>query len=136
MTPKIKNIIIVVVVVVVLVLIYIFFINKTQPQADLISNPSTSGVVANSTTDQTASTTNDNFLSLLLDVNSIKLDDSIFSDPAFINLHDSSITLIPDGTQGRPNPFAPIGSDGITTPASTTSATTPPNGSTPPPITQ
>ena len=26
-------------------------------------------------------------------------------------LHDSSILLIPDGTEGRPNPFAPIGSD-------------------------
>ena len=71
------------------------------------------------------------FLSLLLNVKNIKLDDSIFSDPAFINLHDSSITLTPDAVVGRPNPFAQFGNDAVvatpTTPTiSTTSITSSP----------
>ncbi len=53
------------------------------------------------------------FLVLLSNVKNIKLDDTIFSDPAFNSLHDSSITLIPDGTEGRPNPFAQFGNDAL-----------------------
>jgi hypothetical protein len=53
------------------------------------------------------------FLDLLLNIQSIKLDNAIFSDNAFINIskHDTSIILTPDGTEGRPNPFAPLGAD-------------------------
>ena len=58
---------------------------------------------------------------VLLNVKNIKLDDSIFSDIAFSNLRDSSITLIPDGTEGRPNPFAPIGSDASVAPVNNSS---------------
>ena len=54
---------------------------------------------------------NQDFLSLLLNVKSIKLDSTIFDDPAFLSLYDSSITLTPDGTEGRVNPFAPLGAD-------------------------
>jgi hypothetical protein len=46
---------------------------------------------------------------MLLSVKSIKLEDSIFSNIAFNNLHDSSIDLIPPSNKGRVNPFAPIG---------------------------
>ena len=53
------------------------------------------------------------FLTLLLSVKNIKLDDAIFFDVAFNSLHDSSITLIPDGTEGRPNPFAQFGNDNV-----------------------
>lgn len=51
------------------------------------------------------------FLNLLLNVKNIRLDDSILRDPSFNNLRDSSITLIPDGNEGRPNPFAQFGND-------------------------
>src|SRR3989338_8466041 len=37
------------------------------------------------------------FLSLLLNIRNIKLDDSILANPAFTSLSDSSITLTQDG---------------------------------------
>ena len=51
------------------------------------------------------------FLTLLLSVRGIELNAGIFSDTAFSSLRDSSIILTQDGTEGRPNPFAPIGVD-------------------------
>ena len=56
-----------------------------------------------------AAATPDDFLSFLLSVKSIKLNDQILSDSVFSNLHDSTIDLLPDGDQGRPNPFAVYG---------------------------
>lgn len=58
------------------------------------------------------------FLNLLLSVKNIKLDSAIFNDPAFVFMskHDSSITLTPDGNEGRINPFAPLGSDPVLPP--------------------
>jgi len=53
------------------------------------------------------------FLPILLNVKGVRLDDAIFADQAFATLRDSSILLVPDGTEGRPNPFAPIGSENI-----------------------
>ena len=58
------------------------------------------------------------FLSILLSVKSIKLDDAVFADKAFTNLKDSSILLTSTGDEGRINPFAPIGSETATTPIS------------------
>lgn len=109
MSPKIKNLIIFIVIAVGIVLVYIFFIKKGPEQAPLVS-------VSNSTTPVTnlqpnSSLLTQDFLSVLLNVKNIKLDDTIFKDPAFISLSDSSILLVPDSTEGRPNPFAPIGSD-------------------------
>lgn len=46
----------------------------------------------------------------------IRLDTSIFSNPAFLSLRDSSVILIPRGNEGRPNPFAPIGRDDVANP--------------------
>lgn len=63
------------------------------------------------------------FLPILLNIKNLKLDDSIFQDPAFISLTDSTMVLVPDGNEGRPNPFAPIGSDTVSTPASVPPAT-------------
>jgi len=118
--PKTKNIIIFAVVAVLLILGYIFFIKPAPEQQDLISSStgSTSNTASSGTnTGDNSSSISNNFLSILLSVKSIKLNDQIFSDAAFINLHDSSILLTPlsPGDEGRPNPFAPIGSD-ITTP--------------------
>jgi len=117
MTPKIKNAIIFAGIAVALVLIYIFFIRPSSDQANLVSVPAGTGLpdMSNSGANP-AGLPNGNplpqdFLTLLLSVNNIKLDDSIFSDPAFKNLHDSSITLTAPGTEGRPNPFAQFGND-------------------------
>ena len=103
---KIKNIIILVVIGAILVLIYIFLIKAPDETATLVSS---SGVAPATTT--TDSSVAKDFLTLLLNVKNIKLDDAIFSDSAFGALRDSSITLTPDGNEGRPNPFAPLGID-------------------------
>jgi hypothetical protein len=119
---NIKNIIIFVVVAVILVLIYIYFIRGTSEPDALVST--SSGVIVTNSTSTDASTEDPtmarDFLTLLLSVKNIKLNDSIFSDPAFATLRDSSIVLTPDGTEGRPNPFAPVGSDSAGVPNSVT----------------
>lgn len=51
-------------------------------------------------------------LALLADLKSVQLDDSIFSDPMFQALQDTSVELILE-PKGRPNPFAPLGKDAV-----------------------
>jgi hypothetical protein len=111
--PKIKNIIIFLVIAAIFVLVYIFFLKPKPPIASLVSTGDTP-VAQNTGVVNTNSTLSQNFLSVLLNVKNIKLNDDIFSDNAFTSLHDSSITLTPDGTEGRINPFAPIGADSVT----------------------
>ncbi|MBI2627462.1 hypothetical protein HYW72_00870 [Candidatus Nomurabacteria bacterium] len=112
--PKIRNIIIFIAIGAAFVLIYVFFI-KNPPGDDiapLISSSQTSAISnTNTTTGNVNGIAAQDFLSLLLSVKNIKLNDTIFSDDAFTSLRDSSITLTPDGNEGRPNPFAPIGAD-------------------------
>ncbi len=109
---KIKNILILVGIGVVLFLIYIYFIKSSPDTGALVSAgvvPVTSNVVDSGADSSVAR----DFLTLLLSVKNIKLNDTVFSDNAFKSLRDSSITLSPDGSEGRPNPFAPLGSDNI-----------------------
>ena len=116
MTSKIKNIIIVSVVVVALVLVYIFFLKPAPDTANLVSSTSSAGGTTDVNVISQNSAVTQDLLSVLLSVKSIKLDDSIFSDKAFMSLHDSSILLTSPGDEGRPNPFAPIGFEAATTP--------------------
>ncbi|MFA4975284.1 MAG: hypothetical protein WC839_02855 [Candidatus Paceibacterota bacterium] len=110
MSSKIKNIIIYVIIGAILILVYIFFIKKSPEVQNLISSAISTG-----TTESNVDNSNKNsliakdFLALLLNVKKIKLNNSIFSNTVFINLHDSSILLSPSGDEGRSNPFAPIG---------------------------
>ncbi len=135
---KPKNIIIFVAIGAVLILIYVFFIKGSSEPTGLVSTSvnQNGGIATTPTTGGDEALGARNFLSTLLNVRNIKLDDSIFSDVAFSTLHDSSIILTPDGTEGRPNPFAPIGIDKITQPTSpqntstNTGAAQPPSGST------
>lgn len=106
---KIKNIIIAVVIVGILIVAYFVIFKKDAPEANLVSSTG-NAVIPTSTSDQNSLLSKD-FLSLLLNVKNIKLDDSIFTDSAFASLRDSTIELISDGNEGRPNPFAPLGSD-------------------------
>ena len=114
--PKIKNILIFGGLGIAMILIYVFFIKKSTVDTPLTSSTpiSTEGSPDLNSGVGNPSLTQD-FLSLLLSVKSIKLDDTIFSDSAFLSLQDSSITLVPDGTEGRKNPFAPIGVDNVST---------------------
>ncbi|MEK7104638.1 MAG: hypothetical protein AAB868_01190 [Patescibacteria group bacterium] len=116
--PKIKNIIIFTVIAVLLILAYIFFIKPSPEQQNLVSSATFSNTVStdtNTTINQNSLIAKD-LLSVLLSVKSIKLNDTIFSDTAFINLLDSSIFLTPSGDEGRANPFAPIGSEALSAP--------------------
>lgn len=47
-------------------------------------------------------------LSLVARLKTISIDQSFFSSPLFVNLQDFSVALFPE-SQGRANPFAPIG---------------------------
>lgn len=99
-----------------LILIYVFLIKKAPEENNLISSNSSSFDPMFSTSDTPngdSFAVSQDFLSVLLGVKNIRLDDSIFSNKAFINLHDSSILLTSPGGEGRINPFAPIGSDQI-----------------------
>lgn len=106
MAKKIKNAIIFIAIAAVLALGYVFFIKKSPLGANLVS---TWGVDAGAAhVPLSADSVDKDFLPLLLSVKNIRLNDSIFSDPAFMSLTDSSIVLIPDMNEGRPNPFAPL----------------------------
>lgn len=122
MTSKIKNIIILSVIIVAIVLVYIFFIKKTPEENNLVSSPPNVVLSETTTLNQNSSITKD-LLSVLLSVKSIKLEDSIFSNTAFISLKDSSISLTQTGDEGRTNPFAPIGYENVATPPSSSSIT-------------
>ncbi len=113
MSPKIKNILIFVGIGGVLFGGYFFFMGREEAAtSNLVSTPVSilPGTVPPVTTNSAPAMGGD-FLAILLNVKNLKLDDKIFSDPAFQSLTDSSITLIQDGNEGRANPFAPLGSD-------------------------
>lgn len=108
---KIKNILILVIIGAILVFAYLLYIkNNTSGEADLVS--SSNSTALNTTKEDVNSSISQDFLTLLLGVKGLKLDDTIFSDIAFTSLDGShSIILTPDGTEGRVNPFAPLGTD-------------------------
>ena len=114
-TPKIRNIVIFASIGTVLVLIYIFFIRQPSPPPTLISSSSNGVALDTSVLDQNSSVARD-FLTLLLNVKNIKLNDAIFADNAFASLRDSSIVITQDTVEGRPNPFAPFGTDNLSEP--------------------
>ncbi len=133
---KIKNILIFVAVASVFVLIYIFFIKSPAPETNLVTTsaalPNVDGTPLADTEGGETSVIARDFITLLLNVKNIKLNDQIFFDPAFFSLRDSSIILVQDGNEGRPNPFAQFGAENavlpnasVNPPTSTTGGGTP-----------
>jgi hypothetical protein len=112
MSPTIKNILIGVVVAGALAGGYFFFIKKAPEEAVLSSSSGDPAVSGGNTTAMNSEISKD-FISLLLSVRSIKLDDSILKDQSFLNLKDTTITIVQTDPEGRPNPFAPIGAENI-----------------------
>jgi hypothetical protein len=94
---KYKNIILGAVLVVLAFFAYSYFF--TGPSTPALSSSAPS---------QTA-TVDQDLISLLGTLKTIKLDDSLFADPAFKSLDDFSQALVPEAA-GRTNPFAPISS--------------------------
>lgn len=60
-------------------------------------------------------------VSTLLALRSVKLDGTILSDPSFLQLKDFSTQIVPEPV-GRPNPFAPLTAGASTSPNSTHAA--------------
>src|SRR3989344_5822709 len=122
MTSKITNVILFIIITTLLVLAYVFFIKKPPEEGNLVSSfvSSSSGGLSEKDNSSLDSSITKDFLSVLLNVKSIKLNDAIFSDEAFSNLKDSSILLTSTGDEGRSNPFAPIGYEATITPKSST----------------
>lgn len=75
--------------------------------------------------EQTSGDIGQQFVALLLSIQSINLDGEIFSDPAFVALQDYSVRVVQPGNEGRKNPFAPIGGAPIVVPQSETTDTGP-----------
>ena len=113
MSSKIKTIIILVVIGIALFLIYFFFLKPAPAEPNLTTTTNTDVTTPDTNTPASLATTaiGADFLATLLNVKSLKLDDSIFSSLVFTTLKDSSIELVLGQTEGRPNPFAPIGTD-------------------------
>jgi hypothetical protein len=68
------------------------------------------------TTSQTSTNDSSKFLQSLSQVRDINLDTTFFKNKAYQKLVDLSLTPVIEDTRiiGRPNPFAPIGTDYIT----------------------
>lgn len=86
----------------------------------LSSSASPSGsLLQTETVDQNGS--DQELVATLLALRSVKLDGAIFSDPGFQSLKDFSTEIVPEPI-GRPNPFLPLNSTVVVTPASTRAA--------------
>lgn len=97
---------------------YFVFFNKKTPtnKPALTTSTGAQAKIPTTTAKDATKPVGQEFLSILLNVKNIKLNDAIFSENAFTALKDSSITLVSEGNEGRANPFAPIGSDALVTP--------------------
>jgi hypothetical protein len=94
---KYRTVILVGILVIAAFAVYSYFF-ASAPQQSLTAT----AVTSNAAVDQ-------DLITLLTTLKSIKLDASIFSDPAFQSLQDFSQALVPEPV-GRTNPFAPLGS--------------------------
>lgn len=121
MSKTLKKIMIFGAIAVVLVIVVFVFIGKTAAPTGApgsnglqtsagnavssIVNPQPQGAVE-------ASQIGQEFINQLVNLQAIKLDDGVFSSLSFQSLEDFTIILVQPGNEGRPNPFAPFGSDG------------------------
>lgn len=88
--------------------IYFASQKETRAQEDALVVPETLPADASGAATQAGG----ELLTLLADMRTIRLDESLFSDPAFQELQDFSVALRSE-PKGRPNPFAPLGKDAI-----------------------
>lgn len=121
MKKPIKKIIIILIIIILIAVGASFFSGETPNQnqnqlqslgtgqtgAPLTQNAGMSATMANT------EEINREFVSMLLNLEAINLNDDIFSEPAFSALVDNTVRLNQPGNEGRPNPFAPIGTDGM-----------------------
>lgn len=110
-----KNIIIIASVIIVIAIIYFVFFRSNSNTNSSGSLTTISGSQSSAQTNNTdVNVTSQQFLTELLNIDSIKIDPSIENNPAFTVLVDYSKPITPDTNPGRVNPFAPLGSDSST----------------------
>ena len=99
-TPKSsKKTVVVIIIIIVVALIAYFYYEGTLPATD--------STLQVSTASQNGQAVGANVLSLLSQIKSLKIDTTIFTDPAYQTLRDYTVA-IPQENVGRSNPFAPI----------------------------
>jgi hypothetical protein len=111
---KIKTPVIAVVIIVLVFFAYSHFFQGSSQSTSLTSDSSASSTNPDAAAEQ-------QFLTLLLKIQNITINQSIFSDPVFLSLQDDSLPVV-DQPQGRTNPFAPIGNDAVS-PGTTSTST-------------
>lgn len=120
MSNKLKNLIFILAGLA-LILVYVLFFKKdnTKDQALTVNTNNNIGtaeinkVEANPIDEKLSS----EILATLSSIKSITLEDKIFTSNAFQSLVDGTVPLVKDGNEGRPNPFAPIGNDALSSTA-------------------
>lgn len=98
-TSSLKSVVIVAVIVAVAFLAYYFYKSGNSTES--------SSLLSSSSGQPDASQIGSQVLSLLSQIQSLRIDDSLFSDPGYQTLRDYSV-VIPAEDVGRDNPFAPI----------------------------
>jgi len=74
---------------------------------------STTNTISTTKEKTEAELVNQEFLSILIGINTISLDGSIFSQAGFQALRDFTKEIVQLEDEGRLNPFAPIGTDNL-----------------------
>jgi len=118
MSSKIKTLFFLVLAIGIAYFGYNYFIKKDTPVAGLVSTSTQAGGASA----ETGSQLGNEFLKMLLNMKVITLDSSIIQTAPYTQLKDFTKILSPDTNPGRPNPFAPIGTEGAVpvTPSSST----------------
>ncbi len=112
MSKRVKTFALIVLAIAVAVLVFSMMGGDAPATPSDKSPLSSSGGVSQPLDMQTAESATGEFATMLASIKSISIDDSIFSNPAYKTLRDHPINIGTD-TIGRPNPFAPVGTDNV-----------------------
>jgi hypothetical protein len=96
-----KNIVVVVLLVILLGGGYYFFMRSPKASVGALGGVSAADAAISNSDEQ-------DLINQLLQLQSLKLDESIFTDPSFTSLTDYTQTIAPEPV-GRSNPFLPVG---------------------------
>jgi hypothetical protein len=92
-----------------IIIVLVILIIATVAYTVIIGEKDDSLLVSESSVDISSASQGD-LLALLLEIRTIKLDESILSDEAFRSLKDFGQEIVPEPV-GRENPFAPVNFD-------------------------
>lgn len=113
MKPAFKKIILFVVIVIVVTVVAVLVLGKNKSATTQILQTTN----LSTTTTQTTGNDSGKFLQSLSQVKAVSLDTTFFKNKSYQKLVDFSLTPIIEDPRiiGRPNPFAPIGNDSMST---------------------